>query len=98
MRSCCTVVFINGLAATNAQRVQAALDRIFHTLARLRRAGGQDVLADPADVRLLTAALAPGVVVLAHEEPGYEHFDFTWGEDAHARIYPIILDLLRLYS
>ncbi len=34
------------------------------------------MLADPADVRLLAAALAPGVVVLAHEEPGYEHPDW----------------------
>jgi len=71
--------------------------RGFLPLAWLWRAGEQDVLADPADVHLLAAALAPGVVVVAHEEPGYEHFDFTWGEDAHVRIYPVILDLLRLH-
>ena len=56
------------------------------------------MLADPADVRLLAAALAPGVVVLAHEELGYEHFDFTWGEDAHTVTYPRILALLRRHA
>lgn len=30
-------------------------------------------------------------------EPSYEHIDFTWGIDASTRVYPAVLDLLRMY-
>lgn len=62
------------------------------------RAGGRDKLADPEDVRTLAAALAPGVVVHAHQEPGYEHMDFVWGNDAHLRVYPHVLALLAAHA
>ena len=61
-------------------------------------AGGRDKLADPADVRALAAALAPGVVIAAHEEPSYEHMDFCWGQNAHELVYPQVLVVLGAYS
>ena len=61
-------------------------------------AGGHDALADPEDMATLTAALAPGVVVASHQEPSYEHMDYTWGENAHALVYPQILALLLTYA
>lgn len=61
-------------------------------------AGGHDALADPEDMATLTAALAPGVVVASHLEPSYEHMDYTWGENAHALVYPQILALLLTYA
>ncbi|KAK9831388.1 hypothetical protein WJX81_000112 [Elliptochloris bilobata] len=60
--------------------------------------GGRDKVADAADVRALAAALAPGMVVAAHEEPSYEHMDFCWGQNAHALVYPRVLDVLRSYA
>ena len=61
-------------------------------------AGGRDKLADPTDVRALAAALLPGVVVAAHEEPSYEHMDFCWGDNAHELVYSRVLDLLGAYT
>lgn len=40
-------------------------------------AGGRDKLADPADVAELARRLQNGVVVETHQEPSYEHLDFT---------------------
>jgi hypothetical protein len=31
------------------------------------------------------------------EEDSYGHLDFTWGVDACTRVYPPLLDLLRMY-
>lgn len=41
-------------------------------------AGKMDRMADVADVTLLEQALAPGTVVFRHDEPSYQHLDFTW--------------------
>ncbi|KAL4857745.1 Lysosomal acid lipase/cholesteryl ester hydrolase [Chlorella vulgaris] len=59
--------------------------------------GGRDRLADAADVATLLAALPAGAVVYSQVEPSYEHIDFTWGIDASTRVYPAVLDLLRMY-
>ena len=61
-------------------------------------AGGRDKLADPEDVHALAAALAPGVVIAAHEEPSYEHMDFCWGNNAHELVYPRVLEVLGAYA
>lgn len=49
--------------------------------------GGADVLADRVDVQRLVSDLPPGVVDIMREIPEYQHLDFTWGMDAHKRIY-----------
>eukprot|EP00951_Prasinocladus_malaysianus_P040278 scaffold460650_cov38-Prasinocladus_malaysianus.AAC.1 len=46
------------------------------------------------DVELLEAALSPGVIRGYHNEPTYEHLDFTWGQNAHVLVYPYVLDFL----
>lgn len=59
--------------------------------------GGNDYLADPADVATLVASL-PSQSVLTHFEPTYAHMDFLWAEDAHTKIYPLILKLCKQYQ
>ena len=61
-------------------------------------AGGRDKLADRVDVRALVAALAPGMVIAAHEEPSYAHMDFCWGDNAHEMVYPRVLEVLGAYA
>eukprot|EP00873_Tetraselmis_striata_P026284 jgi/Tetstr1/446548/TSEL_034073.t1 len=56
--------------------------------------GTPDKLSDPQDVALLEEALPAGVVVARHEEPSYEHLDFTWAHNAHRLIYPGIMRVL----
>jgi len=58
--------------------------------------GGQDALADPADV----AQLIPLLKNLVHlnYQPSYAHIDFVWGVDAAIRIYSDVLRLLSTYS
>jgi hypothetical protein len=34
------------------------------------------------------------VVIARHEEPTYEHLDFTWAHNAHRLIYPAVMDVL----
>lgn len=55
--------------------------------------GGQDRLADPADVELLLQALPAGAE--RHHEPSYEHLDFIWGANAKYRVYARVLDELQ---
>ena len=52
-------------------------------------------MAAPADVAALMQALPPSTVVLHHRETQYGHLDFTWGLDAHQKIYPVIVDLFQ---
>eukprot|EP01089_Gocevia_fonbrunei_P006698 TRINITY_DN1755_c0_g1_i3.p1 TRINITY_DN1755_c0_g1~~TRINITY_DN1755_c0_g1_i3.p1 ORF type:complete len:149 (+),score=25.62 TRINITY_DN1755_c0_g1_i3:405-851(+) len=59
--------------------------------------GGNDYLADPKDVAQLLAQL-PKAPVLVHNEPTYAHVDFLWAPDAHIKIYPVMLNLLKQYS
>lgn len=59
--------------------------------------GGQDRLATPLDVEYLLESLPPGAVVYRHDEPDYEHIDFTWGANAAERIYGRLLQLLAQY-
>jgi len=61
--------------------------------------GSLDDLADPADVQILLNDLPSGnKPVLVHNEPTYEHLDFTWGIDAHTKIYPSVIQLAQKYS
>jgi len=56
--------------------------------------GGRDKLADPRDVQLLREALPPNTVAAWHQEPSYEHLDFTWAKNAHRLIYPRLIAFL----
>jgi pimeloyl-ACP methyl ester carboxylesterase len=58
--------------------------------------GDRDDLSDPTDVKRLLNALHH--VVHVHEEPTYSHVDFTWGKNAHYKVYPVVLKLLTEYS
>jgi lysosomal acid lipase/cholesteryl ester hydrolase len=60
--------------------------------------GGQDILADPYDVELLRQALNPDYLVYQETFPDYDHLDFSWGMDAHARCYPKLAELLNKYA
>lgn len=57
--------------------------------------GGKDKMAMPEDVAALVRELPDATVVLHHHEPEYEHLDYTWGLDAHKKIYPAVVRLLR---
>lgn len=52
-------------------------------------------MAAPADVAALMQVLSPATVVLHHHEHFYGHVDFTWGIDAHKRVYPAIIKFIR---
>ncbi len=52
-------------------------------------------MAAPADVDALVQALPPSTVALHHRETQYGHLDFTWGLNAHLKIYPVIVDLFQ---
>lgn len=52
-------------------------------------------MAAPADVAALMQVLSPATVVLHHHEHFYGHLDFTWGIDAHKRVYPAVIKFLR---
>ena len=56
-------------------------------------AGDRDTISPPADVALLKAALAPGVVVAHHADPDYGHLDYELGSDAPDRYYPAAVSL-----
>jgi len=60
--------------------------------------GGVDELADSIDVQHLLSMLPRGAVVWGQKIEDYGHLDFTWGENAHERVYPAILQLLDKYS
>lgn len=47
------------------------------------------------DVAALVAALPKQTLILHHVEPEYQHLDYTWGLDAHQRIYPTVIKLLK---
>jgi hypothetical protein len=58
-------------------------------------AGGRDKMAMPQDVAALVAALPDRTLILHHVEPEYQHLDYTWGLDAHQRIYPTVIKVLK---
>lgn len=60
-------------------------------------AGTRDQLADPADTDVLLAKLKHHVVY-HHEEPSFEHLDFTWSYKAATLVYPKLLELVDKYS
>jgi hypothetical protein len=52
-------------------------------------------MAMPQDVAALVAALPNRTLILHHVEPEYQHLDYTWGLDAHQRIYLTVINVLR---
>ncbi|GMH36493.1 hypothetical protein BSKO_04361 [Bryopsis sp. KO-2023] len=58
--------------------------------------GGKDMLADVTDVELLTEHLPSDILVYSKFLEEYEHLDFTWGIDAHEKIYPDMVKLMQL--
>ncbi|KIY93101.1 triacylglycerol lipase [Monoraphidium neglectum] len=60
--------------------------------------GGEDRLADPADVALLLSRLPRGRIVKWHNDADYEHLDYIWGENAHKRVYAQVLELLEAHN
>lgn len=61
------------------------------------RTGTRDQLADPTDTDVLLAKLKHRVVY-HHEEPSFEHLDFTWSYKAATLVYPRLLELMDKYS
>eukprot|EP00884_Botryococcus_braunii_P012669 jgi/Botrbrau1/21402/Bobra.0216s0021.1 len=60
--------------------------------------GGLDELSDAQDIRTLTTSLPANLSVYVHTESLYQHLDFTWGWEAYRRIYPPLVDLMKLYA
>ena len=58
--------------------------------------GGIDALAAPRDVATITAEV-PSVVHFDIQQH-YAHMDFVWGMDAHKRVYPDVVGLVRKYT
>ena len=74
---------------------------------------GNDSFADPEDVRILYSLL-PRPPVFVHNEPrcgfpfcstpnlsalfSYTHLDPIWAVDAHSKIYPSIIELIKKYT
>lgn len=50
-------------------------------------AGGNDYLADPADVARLQAELPASSIVYNDLQSDYAHLDYTWAFNANTRIY-----------
>lgn len=59
--------------------------------------GTQDQLADPLDTDILLSKLKKNVIY-HHEEPSFEHLDFTWSYKAAELIYPKLLELMDQFS
>jgi alpha-beta hydrolase superfamily lysophospholipase len=57
--------------------------------------GGSDKLTCPEDVENMINKLPEAKCV--QFEPDYAHLDFVWGDDAHIRIYPRIVELVCEY-
>eukprot|EP00742_Colponemidia_sp_Colp-10_P002746 GILJ01002936.1.p1 GENE.GILJ01002936.1~~GILJ01002936.1.p1 ORF type:complete len:423 (-),score=58.58 GILJ01002936.1:189-1457(-) len=53
--------------------------------------GTEDALADTKDVLQLLSILPPGMVKMVHNEDTYDHLDFTWGENAAEKLYPLVI-------
>ena len=61
--------------------------------------GGADTLGDNTDVvHTLIDSISPQYLVAKTFVPEYAHLDFVWGEDAHNRIYPQLVDVLRQFT
>ena len=58
-------------------------------------AGTNDLLADPKDVLSLVSQLPTETVAGVYSFRDYQHLDFTWGLDAHERVYPTAERFLR---
>lgn len=57
--------------------------------------GGQDLLSNSTDVENLIDVLPADAIVYKKYNKNYEHVDYTWGIDAHVKIYPSVVELIR---
>jgi len=76
---------------------QYSLSNLPSTLPIALFTGGNDYLADPADVAILLSKLITPPV-FTHNEPDYSHTDFLWAQNAYINIYPKVLALLQKYN
>jgi len=60
--------------------------------------GGNDILANPTDVRLMIQELPPKIVVQNLFIPSYAHLDFTWGSDANKFVYSEVLKQISKFN
>lgn len=60
--------------------------------------GDQDTLGDIVDNDYLRREIRPDIVVDWQIINEYAHLDFTWGVDAHVRLYPRIIRLLQAFA
>lgn len=60
--------------------------------------GGRDLLSDVDDVKALTYSLPPDILVHSQQIEDYEHLDFTWGIDAHVKVYSTIKELCEAHQ
>eukprot|EP00697_Spironema_sp_BW2_P012880 gnl/Spiro4/29562_TR14483_c0_g1_i1.p1 gnl/Spiro4/29562_TR14483_c0_g1~~gnl/Spiro4/29562_TR14483_c0_g1_i1.p1 ORF type:complete len:391 (+),score=95.53 gnl/Spiro4/29562_TR14483_c0_g1_i1:66-1238(+) len=60
--------------------------------------GGDDDLADPADVQRLVQTMGASRFTFIHNEPDWNHADFVLGITAKDVVYPLVVDLLKKYN
>lgn len=60
--------------------------------------GGEDILADPADVIRLLGGLRPEIVVGQSYQASFAHLDYTWGVDANELVYKDALRMIAKYN
>jgi pimeloyl-ACP methyl ester carboxylesterase len=56
--------------------------------------GGEDDLADPADVQRMKAELPEGSYT-ENVRPRFNHLDFVWGLDSQTLVYPDVVELFK---
>lgn len=60
--------------------------------------GSRDKLTSSDDTTELYRHLRAKTVVYTHNEPTYEHLDFTWAWNAADKVYPAVVDLMKQYA
>ena len=59
-------------------------------------AGGADALIDPHFIE--EELTKNGNHISTYIEPSYEHLDLLWADDAHSKIFPKIIQLLKKHA
>lgn len=60
--------------------------------------GGSDALVSPEDATILMSKIPPSLIVHNETVSGYNHMELVWGLDAHTRLYPTVLELIRQHK